>query len=155
MAEQLNFKNITLWEILYKADKSANPVEVIKSHIKTDSRITNILGYALNPTFKMGMPSSDPPYIPSLYETGTAPMEILNLTNKLYTMYDKTVKQYKKEEIFIQWLEQMTANEAKLLIAIKDKNIHGLFPSLTDQVMCDTLGWKLETLISMREKHTT
>ena len=153
MAEQLNFKNISLWEVLDKANKSDTPADVIKSHIKTDSRINAVLGYALNPAFRMGMPESDPPYIPSLYETGNAPLEVLNLANKLYTMYDKTVKQYKKEEIFIQWLEQLTPNEAKLLIAIKDKNIQSLFPSLTDQVMCDTLGWKLETLISMREKH--
>lgn len=153
MTEQLNFKNISLWEVLDKANKSDTPTDVIKSHIKTDSRITTVLGYALNPTFKMGMPTSDPPYIPSLYETGNSPLEILNLSTKLYTMYDKTVKQYKKEEIFIQWLEQLTANEAKLLIAIKDKTISQLFPSLTDQVMCDVLGWPLNTLISLREKH--
>ena len=144
MQERLNDKSITLFEILTKANNAENPVSVIQEYIKKDSRVTPILGYALNPNFKMPLPDGIPPYIPSQHVIGVAPVEILNTHNKLYVMYHKDTRQYRKEEIFVRWLEDMAPEEAELMIHIKDQTLPQAFPKLTLDVYLNALGWTRE-----------
>lgn len=144
MQERLNDKSITLFEILTKANSAENPVEVLQNYIKKDSRVTPVLGYALNPNFKMPLPDGIPPYIPSQHNIGVSPVEILNTHNKLYIMYSKDTKQYRKEEIFVQWLEDMAPEEAKLMIHIKDQTLPEAFEKLTLSVYLKSLGWSQE-----------
>lgn len=141
MQERLNEKKITLYEILKEANSAENPVESLKTRMKTDQRMTPILGYWLNPRFKMSLPDGTPPYIPSDHPIGIAPLEILKLHNKLYVIYNKDTKQYKKEEIFIQWLEDMAPEEASLMLNIKDQTLPEEFPNLTLDVFISALGW--------------
>lgn len=153
MAAQLNPKTKTLYEILEEAAKSPEPVALIRDAISRDKRVFDVLAYAFNPSFKMNMPESEPPYIPSTFPLGVAPMELLNLSSKLYIVYSKETKQYKKEEIFIRWLEDLAPEEAKLLIAIKDRALPAAYPFLTDDVVCRIMGWKIEQLLTLREKN--
>lgn len=150
--QQLNQKTRTLFEVLEEASKSDTPVDVLKKSIGVDKRVFDVLAYAFNPNFKMNMPESDPPYIPSTFPLGVAPMELLHLSSKLYIVYSKETKQYKKEEIFIRWLEEMSPEEAKILIAIKDRSLSKMYPFLTDDVVCSTMGWKLDQLLDLRRK---
>ena len=150
--QQLNQKTRTMFEVLEEASKAENPVDVMKRSIAVDKRVFDVLAYAFNPNFKMGMPESEPPYIPSTYPIGVAPMELLHLSSKLYIVYNKDTKQYKKEEIFIRWLEEMSPEEAKILIAIKDRTLQKMYPFITDAVLCEVMGWKLEQLLDLRKK---
>lgn len=150
--QQLNQKTRTLFEVLEEASKSDTPVDVLKKSISVDKRVFDVLAYAFNPSFKMNMPASEPPYIPSTFPLGVAPMELLHLSSKLYIVYNKETKQYKKEEIFIRWLEEMSPEEAKILIAIKDRALSKMYPFLTDDVVCSTMGWKIEQLLDLRRK---
>jgi hypothetical protein len=139
--ERLNDKTITLYEILKQANESETPVASIKEHIAKDSRIATVLGYSLNPSWKMPLPAGIPPYIPSQHPLGIAPLEILKTHNKLYIMYSRDTKQYKKEEIFIQWLEDMAPEEAELMVSIKDQTLPSHFDKLNLDVYLDVLGW--------------
>ena len=144
MQERLNDKHKTFYEVLKLSNDSNNPVKSLQDFIAKDVRVKTILGYALNPNWKMPLPDDIPPYIPSTHPLGIAPVEILNTHNKLYIMYNKDTKQYKKEEIFIQWLEDMAPEEATLMLNIKDQTLHNVFPNLTIDVFIDSLGWSKE-----------
>jgi hypothetical protein len=144
MAEKLNDKHSTLHEILNAAAKSTDPVATLREYIRKDSRVNTVLGYALNPRFRMPLPDGVPPYIPSQHPIGVAPVEILNTHNKLYVMYSKDTKQFKKEEIFVQWLEDMAPEEAELMLHIKDQTLDKAIPGLTLRTFIDALGWEHE-----------
>ena len=152
MQERLNEKSITFIEILKKANESQDPVQTLKEYLQKDSRLSTVLGYALNPNFKMPLPDGTPPYIPSQHPIGVAPVEILNTHNKLYIMYNKDTKQYRKEEIFVQWLEDMAPEEADLMIKIKDQTLPEAFSKLTLDVYLSALGWSRETYDSLLQK---
>lgn len=152
MQERLNDKSITFYEILKKANGAENPVQVLKDYMNKDSRLNPILGYALNPNFKMPLPDGIPPYIPSQHPIGVAPVEILNTHNKLYIMYNRDTRQYKKEEIFVQWVEEMAPEEAELMIRIKDQTLPEAFPNLTLDVYLTALGWSREQYDSILQK---
>lgn len=141
MNKQLNPKLPTFFELLKSANESNNPIEVLQNGMKYDSRVQTILGYALNPNFNCTLPDGIPPYIPSQYVLTLAPVEILHLHNKLYILYNTETRQYKKEEIFIRWLEDMAPQEAELMIHIKDQTLHEQFKNLTLDVFLNALGW--------------
>lgn len=153
MQERLNAKHQTFYEILKSANESDDPIAYLKQAMTKDSRLTPILGYALNPGFKMPLPPGIPPYIPSQHPIGVAPVEILNTHNKLYIMYNKETRQFKKEEIFVQWLEDMAPEEADLMIKIKDQELPGAMPNLTLDVFLSALGWSAETYQSLLERN--
>lgn len=152
MQQRLNDKSITFYEILKKANDAENPVQVLKDYMNKDSRLNPILGYAFNPNFKMPLPDGIPPYIPSQHPIGVAPVEILNTHNKLYIMYNRDTRQYKKEEIFVQWVEEMAPEEAELMIRIKDQTLQEAFPNLTLDVYLTALGWSREQYDSILQK---
>ncbi len=151
MTDVLNKKNPTFLEILQQADKSDAPVDFLKKCLAEDQRVSAILGYALNPKFKMPLPEGTPPYIPSESPLGLAEIELLHLSNKLYVMFNKETNKARKEQMFIQWVEKMNAQEAELLIAIKDQTLHTLYPNLTEDVFVDALGWDRQLLAQIRK----
>lgn len=139
--EVLNEKSLTMYELFSGASKATDPVEFIKTHMKKDGRIMQVLGYAMNPSFKMGMPEGTPPYIPSDVPLGLAEIELLHLAQKLYILYDNKAPKAKREVMLIQWMEKMAHVEAEMLILIKDKILHTMFPEVTEDVLLKAIGW--------------
>ena len=152
MQERLNDKSITFFEILTNADEAEDPAKVLKQYMAKDSRLATMLGYALNPNFKLPLPEGIPPYIPSQHPIGIAPVEILNTHNKLYIMMNKDTRQYKKEEIFVQWLEDMAPEEAELMIHIKDQTLPVAFKNLSLDVFLTALGWSRQQYDAICQK---
>lgn len=150
MQEILNEKHQTFYEILTNADRAEDPVKYIQTCMNKDSRILPILGYAFNPRFKIPLPEGNPPYIPSQHPIGVAPLEILNLSNKLYVMFNKDAKQFRKEAMIAQWLEDMAPEEAELMVHIKDQTLDTVYKNLTLTVFLKALGWSPETLENAR-----
>ena len=150
MNERLNEKHVTFYELLKNATEKEDPVAYIKGQMTKDRRILAILGYAFNPQFKMPLPDGIPPYIPSQHPIGIAPVEILNLHNKLYVMYNKDAKQYKKEEMIVRWMEDMAPEEAELMIHIKDQTLDEAFEKLPLSIFLDVLGWDPKKYISAK-----
>lgn len=152
MAEQLNNKSLTMAEGLSEAAKSDDIVKYLKDWIAKDARVFTILGYAMNPNYKMLLPEGTPPYRKSAAPMGLAEIELLHLHNKLYILYNPESPQYKKEEIFIGWLEKMNPTEADLLIAIKDKRLHKVFKKVSEYKIVEALGWPAEQYKQMKDK---
>lgn len=152
MAEQLNNKSYTFAEGMAEAAKAEDIVQFLKDWIAKDPRVTAVLGYAMNPNFKMLVPEGVPPYKKSNAPMALAEIELLHLHNKLYIMYSPESPQYKKEEILIGWLERMNPTEAELLVAIKDKRLHKVFKKVSEYKIVEALGWSAEQYKEMKDK---
>ena len=56
-------------------------------------------------------------------------------TSRMFSIWmNKEVKQIKRESLFIEYLESLYAEEAKLLVAIKDKKVSEMFPNITREL---------------------
>lgn len=151
MTEVLNKKTPTFGEGMEAAAKEDDPEAYLKSMIAADKRWVTLLGYAMNPKYKMGLPDGEPPYKPSQAPMGLAEFHLLQLADKLYVMYNPQLPQYKKEEIFIGWLEKLNPTEAKLLVAIKDKNLHKIYRKVSELKIVSALGWDADQYRKMRD----
>lgn len=154
MGQQVNEKLPTFAEGMAAAAASEDPEAYLKAWIEKDKRLVNILGYAMNPKYIMGIPDGTPPYRKSDVPMGLAEIELLHLWNKLYIMYNPQLPQYKKEEHFISWIERMNATEAELLIAIKDKRLHKVFKKVSEYKIVGALGWEPEQYKAMKMSST-
>lgn len=132
--------------MLQEANDSSDPVSTLQKHRQTEVRLTSILGYAINPKFAIHtqIPAGNPPFKESELPLGKAAMDVLMLHNKLYVMFSPALKQFKKEEMFIRFLESMHPTDSNILIAIKDQNLETLYPKLTKDVIRQSLGWSKE-----------
>ncbi|HET8687448.1 MAG TPA: DUF6433 family protein [Methanosarcina sp.] len=135
-----------LSEMLQEANDSSDPVSVLQKYRQSEVRLTSILGYAINPKFAIHtqIPAGNPPFKESNLPLGKAAMDVLYLHNKLYIMFNSELKQFKKEEFFLKWVESMHPTDAKILIAVKDQNLESLYPKLTKDVIRQSLGWSKE-----------
>lgn len=86
--------------------------------------LTQVLQYALDPRIKWLLPEGSPPYKENVY-----PGQELNLYSEARRLYlfveggNPNLTNIKRELLFIQLLEILDPNDAKLIIAAKDKKI--------------------------------
>ncbi len=55
--------------------------------------------------------------------------------------------------MFFQSLEGLHANEAKIVVAAKDKSLHNLYKGLTGNVVREAFGWNEEFTIPPADKY--
>lgn len=99
-------------------------VEMLRATAARFPAVLQILKYAFDPSIKFLLPDTDPPYKPT---------EFLDQEGRLYTelrrLYlfieggNPNLTKLKRETLFIQLLESVDPNDAKLLCAIKDKKL--------------------------------
>lgn len=111
--------------ILKFTSELPNEEEQIKCLRANDNfAIKTILRGAFDPNVKWVLPEGEPPYTPCEYP---------NVENMLYSevrrLYlfveggNDNVKPLKRESMFIDLLQSITPDDAKLLIAVKDKRL--------------------------------
>lgn len=101
--------------------KKEKKVEVLRNN---DSQpLRSVLAHALDPYITWMLPEGAPPYKPS---------EALDQHNRLYQEARKfyifcdpalNLPKVKREMLFIEFLESIDPDDAKLMIAVKDKKI--------------------------------
>ena len=100
-----------------------------------------VLGYGMDPGCKWLLPESDPPYTP-LFNAADQEEKFYSECKKLMYFVDtdegRTVKQIKREQLFIQVLESVDPRDAKLILRMKNKQlkismeaVKQAFPNLT------------------------
>lgn len=90
-----------------------------------------ILQYCFHPSAKWALPPGKPPYKPCEYPN--IENMLYGETRKMYLFLEggnDNLSQLKRERLFIDLLESVTPEDAKLLISIKDKKLpfEGLKP---------------------------
>ena len=104
--------------------KAEERIELLRATASKTPALLNILKYAFDPTIKFLLPDTDPPY---------KPVEALDQEGRLYTelrrMYlfveggNPNLTKFKREMLFIQLLESVDPNDAKLLCSVKNKKL--------------------------------
>ena len=104
---------------------------------RLNSHCKEILYHAFHPNIKFLLPEGTPPYV----FRGTPEAFPTTLYPEVRTFYifceggGANVNQIRREAIFIQLLEKIHPDEAKVVIAMKDKNFEELYDTITYDVV--------------------
>jgi hypothetical protein len=116
------FKLNSVAKVLSQINELNDKKEILDS-LKVNGHpvLISILKYIFDPSIKFLLPEGVPPYKPNMYDE---PKALLGEANKMYLFIEgghKTLKQIKREQIFIQMLETVSPEDAILLLSMKDK----------------------------------
>ena len=112
----------TIFEEIDNLSTQKEKVEALATH-RHNSVLFNIINLALNPKVKWLLPEGDPPYKPCEFDVEG---RLLVEFRRLYLFLEggnQNLKQVKREQLFIDILESIDPNDAKLLLAMKDKKM--------------------------------
>ena len=96
--------------------------------------VKQILKYAFDPNIKFLLPEGVPPYKPNEFvdQEGI----LFSEARKLYLFVEggnSNLTRFKREMLFIQFIENIDKNDAELICAVKDKKLP--FKSLTKDIV--------------------
>jgi hypothetical protein len=143
----MKIEDMTMVEMLELAGKKKSfkaKVEELKKYDIPAMRM--FLKAAYDPKIKWLMPDGDIPYTPSESPLGDGHKFLQHEINVLLSFVengDKNIKQFQRENTFIQTLESLHASEAKLLISAKNKSV-GVDYKLSDKVVKAAMDWNDE-----------
>ena len=135
-----------LSEILTKVNNAKDKPKKIAVLRQNDSQpLRQVLKGAFDPKIKWDLPVGNPPYTENDAPAGTEHTTLYTEARRLYYFVegadgDKLTKT-KKETMFIQMLEALHADEAKLLIAVKQKELNKLYKGLTEECVKEAFDW--------------
>lgn len=111
--------------ILDFTSKLPNDEEKIKClRANENPAILTVLKFAYDPNIKWLLPEGDAPFVPSR-ESGTESY-LYSDARKLYLFIEggnPNLTQLRRESLFIDFLQNIHPEDAKLIVAIKDKNL--------------------------------
>ena len=132
-------------EILTKVNNAKDKpkkVEVLKTY---DSQpLRQVLKGAFDPSIIWDLPDGTPPYKENDAPAGTEHTLLSNEAKRLWHFVrggDERLSKTKKETMFIQILEGLHADDAKLLISVVNKELNKIYKGLTDAAVKEAFGW--------------
>lgn len=135
-------------EILTKVNNAKDKpkkVEVLKTY---DSQpLRQVLKGAFDPSIIWDLPDGTPPYKENDAPAGTEHTLLSNEAKRLWHFVrggDDRLSKTKKETMFIQILEGLHADEAKLLVSVVNKELNKSYKGLTDAAVKEAFGWNAD-----------
>lgn len=116
--------------------KSRNEKKAALQRLRGNKAFMTILKYAFDPKIEFELPEGEPPY---------KPCEFLDQQNRLYQEARKfyiftkrgapNLHPLKRESLFVDLLESIDPEDAKLVLAVKNKNIpyNGITKKLVEE----------------------
>jgi len=114
--------NPKLFESEYKKGGDGGPLGLLFKH-------------SYEPENKFLLPEGEPPFKPSTEPMGMTPTPFISQIKKFNIFMRTDISDTKREIAFVQMLESIHPDEAKILIAVKDQKLQELYPKLTPQVI--------------------
>ena len=117
-------------------------IEVLKRYDTKELRM--ILKAAFDPNIKWKVPEGDVPYEENDAPTGTEHTWLKQESHRLYHFLEggnNEIKQFQREKMFVQMLEGLNKDEAKLLISIKDRKLNTKYKGLTSNLVKEAFNW--------------
>ena len=127
-----------LGKIKSKKDK----VNFLKQH-NTDA-LRQIIKSSFDPNIKWALPFGEVPFIPNEAPEGTEHNVLSYEARKLYHYIEggnPTLSQNKREMMFVQLLEGLHPDEAEIVVAAKDKDLHQKYKGLSANVVKEAFNW--------------
>ena len=135
----------TAHEIFTQINNAKDKPKKIAILKKYDNKpMRQLLKAAFDPKIKFDLPEGNPPYIKNEAPAGTEHTSLAMESRKLYHFVvggNNTINKLKKETMFIQMLEGLHADDAEVLIAIKNKNLNNTYKGLTANLVKETFNW--------------
>ena len=120
-------------------------VEVLKQYDTPGMRM--ILKGAFDPKIEWDLPPGTPPYIANEAPAGTEHTFLEVEARRLYNFAkggNDQLNKIRKETLFIQMLEGLHADEAKVLLDIKNKSLNKTYKGLTSEMVKEAFGWNAD-----------
>ena len=145
----IKVRKLLLSEILTKVHGAKTKAQKIKILQEEDClALRQICQWSFNPTIESELPSGTPPYMENDAPEGTEHTLLRTEGNGLWHYVktnnksaDPNLQSTVRERMFIRLLEGLHKDEAKLLIAVKDKKLHQVYKGLSTQVVTEAFGW--------------
>lgn len=136
---------VLMSEVLTKVNNAKDKpkkIAVLKQYNSVALR--QILKGAFDPKIEWDLPEGTPPYMANEAPAGTEHTTLLGEAKKLWRFVEgaeKDLSKPQKETMFIQMLEALHQDDAKVMIAVKDKTLHRSFKGLSGAVVREAFGW--------------
>lgn len=119
-------------ELLQEIDNNTENL----AQYKDNTALKVLFQYAFLPEKKFDLPEGEPPFKKDASPMGMSPVRFESEFRRFY-IFEKTkdLSKVRKELIFIQMLESIHPEEAKILIAVKDQNLNKLYTNITADVL--------------------
>tara|TARA_Y100000817_G_C16636036_1_gene446237 strand:+ start:19 stop:522 length:504 start_codon:yes stop_codon:yes gene_type:complete len=143
-------------EILTKVAKlktKKDKVEHLQKY-NTDA-LRMVIKSSFDPKIEWVLPEGDVPYVPNEAPEGTEHTMLAGEARLLYNFIkggNGQLTQNKRESMFVQMLEGLHADEAKLIVAAKDKKLHQVYKGLSANVVKEAFNWTDEFMVDEGEK---
>ena len=132
-----------------KKDPSIKVKTLLISEIKilktNDSdALRSVCKMSFDPKIVSELPEGSPPFIENEAPEGTEHTKLSTEYKKLYRFCkggDPSLQSMRREQLFVQMLEGLHKDEAKVVIEAKDKILHRTYKGLSDAVVKEAFGW--------------
>ena len=118
-------------------------LKVLKDHDSIPLRM--VLKAAFDPKIQWALPKGDDiPYTVNDAPVGTEHTVLSQEAKRLYLFVkggDNTIKQNKRELLFVQMLEGLTADEAEFLVAVVNNKINNKYKGFTANLVKEAFDW--------------
>ena len=117
-------------------------LKVLRDHDSVSLR--QVLKGAFHPDIKWTIPKGEVPYTVNDAPIGTEHTVLSQEAKRLYLFVeggDNTIKQSKKELLFVQMLEGLCAEEAEFLVAVVNKKINTKYKGFTANLVKEAFNW--------------
>ena len=135
----------SLAEVLTKVNNAKTKDKKIAILKENDSEaLSAIIKSSFDPNIQWVMPEGDVPYKPNDVPEGTEHTRLNQEYRQLWHYIkgaDAKTPQFRKEQMFVQLLEGLHVDEAKVICYAKDKVLHQKYKGLSDNVVKEAFGW--------------
>ena len=117
-------------------------LKVLRDHDSISLR--QVLRGAFDPKIEWALPKGDVPYTVNDAPIGTDHTILSQEAKRLYLFIkggDDTVKQNKRELLFVQLLEGLSAEEAEFLVAVVNKKVNNKYKGFTANLVKEAFNW--------------
>ena len=117
-------------------------LKVLKDHDSVALR--QVLKGAFDPNIEWLLPKGDVPYEVNDAPVGTEHTMLQQEAKRLYLFTkggDNTISQNKRETLFIQMLEGLSAEEAEFLVAVVNKKVNNKYKGFTANLVKEAFNW--------------
>ena len=143
-------------EILTKVAKlktKKDKVEYLQKY-NTDA-LRMVIKASFDPNIQWALPEGDVPYRANEAPEGTEHTVLSQEARTLFNFIrggNGQLTQNKRETMFVQMLEGLHADEAKLIVAAKDKKLHQVYKGLSANVVKEAFNWTDEYMVDDGEE---
>jgi hypothetical protein len=117
-------------QIEYILSDANKDIKTILVH-KNNTYLRNIMEAAFMLTHKLILPEGTPPYKENKMSSHQNIGAFWQEAKKLYVYRREDLPSIRREHMFIQALENLSANESIILLAVKEQNMETLYPNLS------------------------